>query len=59
MATLITSQSSDTFSFKESFEKHKKLILILSILVVISFFAIIAIPSEETINAYFGYKVIK
>lgn len=58
MGILITSQSND-FSFKESLKKHKKSILIPSILIVVSLFVFIAVPSEATINAYFGADVIK
>lgn len=56
---LITSQSSDNFSFKESLKKHKKSIWILGILIIVSLFVLIVIPSEATINAYFGAEVIK
>lgn len=56
---LITSQSSDSFSFKEALKKHKKSILISGILIVVSLFVFIAVPSESTINAYFGADVIK
>ena len=59
MGILIKSQSDDNFSFKEALNKHKKSILKLSILIVVSLFVIIATPSEATINAYFGADVIK
>lgn len=41
MGILITSQSSDNFSFKEALKKHKKSILISSILIVVSLFIFI------------------
>ena len=58
VATFV-SQSSDTFSFKEPFEKRKKLVCSLIALTIVSLVILILIPSEATINAYFGFNVIK
>lgn len=59
IATFIVSQSNDTFSFKEPFEKRKKLVWSLIALIIVSLIILIVIPSESTINAYFGFNVIK
>ena len=59
IATFIVSQSNDTFSFKEPFEKRKKSVCSLIALTIVSLVILIAIPSEVTINAYFGFNDIK
>lgn len=59
VCTFINSQNSDIFSFKEAFKKHKKLVWSLITLVIVSSIILILLPSEATINAYFGADVIK
>lgn len=57
VCTFVNSQNSNMFSFKETFKKHKKLVLSLVALVIVSLIILILLPSEATINACFGTDI--